>query len=234
MLRWCERWSADRPRTAMDMSRLLSSHGHRRAVGTWWRAHTRGASPPSSLARRGTATQLRALGSDGDHATDPPPRPVRSPRDGAGRRPGRRGGWCHGERRGRHGARRRGVRHRRPLLAARRQRRHRRVDVQDRQPLRAGVQAAQRHHDGQSCTATEDLAQLLARLPAEGVEGDRRRREGAASTRPTAGTSCGSPRRSRWRPAASTPSWWRTTTTRRGTPTPGSATGWPARPRSSP
>ena len=199
MLRWCERWSADRPRTAMDMSRLLSSHGHRRAASArGGRAHTRGASPPWSLAPRGTATQLRALGSDGDHATDPPPRPVRSPRDGAGRRPGRRGGWCHASPAGRHRARRRGVRHRRPLLPARRQRRHRRVTTRST-TLPAGVRAALRHHQV-TAPATEDLPRfhLDFLLPVRQVTG--RRRQGRASTRPTA-TSCGSPRRSRWRPA---------------------------------
>ena len=62
------------------------------------RAHSRRVAPSSLATARHRNAITGALGSDGDHATDPPPRPVRSPRDGAGRRPGRRAGRRHGDR----------------------------------------------------------------------------------------------------------------------------------------
>ena len=58
-----------------------------------------------------------------------------------------------------------------------------------------GDQAAQRHAPRSSSPRPSDLASFSLDFLLRGLEGDRRRREGRVRARPTAATSCGSPRR---------------------------------------
>jgi hypothetical protein len=160
----------------MDMSRLLSSHGHRRAVGTWWaRTHARVA--PRRWPRRHRTELRAALGSDGDHATIrgpacPQPR-ARWPPAWPPASVGRRGGCGHRDRGGR-GAASTGASGIGdpywPLDG------NGGIDVHLRSPTATRWhQAAERPHHARADRAPR-TCQLLPRLPAATSPGDRRRR----------------------------------------------------------